>query len=245
MTKIDKPKILAVSFDLWGTLIKSNPEYRKERTKYIQLHTDMPAPIIDVTIANIKRDIDTGVEKFGFHYESLDVYSMIHKQCKIKNITPEDLYHDCAALFIKTMPVLIPGVDEVIKKLHADGYKIYLSSNTVLIDGKYLTVVLDKLGILQYFTKTIFSNEIRVSKPNPAFFKAVHMHSGMLTEQIIHVGDNAITDAQGSTDYGFRKYLLSGGLTVNDFYKHFVEFNGISWNASDNSQLLDVAHKQE
>lgn len=227
--KIDKPSFLAVSFDLWGTLIKSNPEYRKARTKYIQQYTDLLPAIIENIITTIKRDIDEKVEKFGIHFESLDVYTMIHKQCKIHTITPEQLYGVCATLFLEHRPLLIPGADEVIKKLNDDGYKLYLSSNTVLIDGRFLSTILGNgnLGIAKYFDKLFFSNELKVSKPNPEFFKAVHMHSGLLSDQIIHVGDNAITDAKGSTDYGFRTYLLNDDKTVNTFSKDLYQYKNI------------------
>jgi putative hydrolase of the HAD superfamily len=217
----ERGNIQAVSFDLWGTLIKSNPEYRKKREKYIRLHNGN----VDTEhiIKAIKADIDENVEKFGLHYESIDVYRMIHMHCNVMGITPEQLQHECSLMFVETPPVLIDGVKEVLQKLNKAGIKIYLSSNTVLIDGKFLRIVMEKLGILPYFTATYFSNELGVSKPHTQFFQKVHMGAKQIKQNIIHVGDNELTDMVGSTTYGMNAYYLFNDRTVSDFYKELFD----------------------
>lgn len=208
--------IKAVSFDLWGTLIKSNPQYRQNRERFIRLHSGNVES--EHIIKAIKADIDENVEKFGLHYESIDVYRMIHQQCNIKGITPEQLQHECSLMFIETPPLLIDGVEEVLRKINQADVRMYLSSNTVLIDGKFLRIVMEKLGILHFFSATYFSNELGVSKPHPQFFQKVHMGSKQLKQNIIHVGDNKLTDMQGSTDYGMNAYYLFMKLSVSNFY---------------------------
>lgn len=212
--------IHTVSFDLWGTLIKTNPEYSKKRASLIIMHSDTISTPTQVNsiIKSIKRDVDDNVEKFGLHYDSLDTYRMIHAHCSLQNITPEELQAQCNKLFVENIPQLLPSTLDVLELLHQKGYQMILSSNTVLIDGSILRIALEKLGILKYFYYTFFSNELGLSKPNPLFYKAVHMKSLKTLKQVIHVGDNLLTDIEGATKYGFKAYYISEFHTLMNFY---------------------------
>jgi len=217
-----KNKIKAISFDLWGTLIKSNGEYKKQRAQYISTFCDLSVDEIITIIDNIKKDIDEGVEKFGFHYTTVDVYKMIHQQCNVQGLTVAQLYENCSKMFILNPPTLFTGVKDMLKQLNERGYKLYLSSNSLLIDGQYLSAVLEQFGILQYFTKTLFSNELGLSKPNPEFFKYLHMCTSVLKHEIIHVGDNMTTDIDGAKNYGMNSHFLLKNETAVHFFNDFI-----------------------
>lgn len=215
-------QIKAISFDLWNTLIKSNPEYNKWRNKYISLCSPKSEEEIDVIIANIKRDINAGVEKFGFHYSSIDVYKMIQCQCGVTGITHFQLMGQCERLFLQYPPLLVDGVVHMLKTLKHDKYDLYIASNTLLIDGKFLIAALEKLGIMQYFTRAVFSSDICVSKPNPEFFKYLHMCTSVLKHEILHVGDNQWTDKRGADNYGMNNYYIISTDTVLQFFNDFT-----------------------
>jgi ribonucleotide monophosphatase NagD (HAD superfamily) len=47
-----------------------------------------------------------------------------------------------------------------------------------------------------------------VAKPNPIFFKTLQEKSFSLKSEIMHIGDNLITDTGGAYDYGFSTILV-------------------------------------
>ena len=61
--------IKAISFDLWKTLIFSNPEFRNARCKAISENSNININQIDTIFKQIKIDIDESVEKYGLQYE--------------------------------------------------------------------------------------------------------------------------------------------------------------------------------
>lgn len=213
--------IKAISFDLWGTLIKSNPEYKEKRLDLIQQYTTMSRYEIQYNIDTIKKNIDVLVEKFGFHYNAEDIYFSIMNKCNI-NTTEVNLKELCEDLFLKYPPVLIDNdLPELLKEL-AKNYTLVISSNTVLINGFYLERTLYGLGIIYSFNHAFFSNEIGHSKPNPLFFKDVHSKLGLLTNEIVHIGDNQKTDILGAMNYGFNTQFITETNTITDIIKTYL-----------------------
>lgn len=216
--KIDMKAIRAISFDLWGTIIKGNPEYKQRRTAYLQQFCDMHGDEIQRIIDGVKKDTDHCVEQFGVHYESEAVHQMILNGLDIKDIGSDTFKTASEQLFMEHPPILIGNAAETLKTLREEGYRIILSSNTVLMNGSVLETVLSMLDIYEYFDMMLFSNELNVSKPNPEFYKHVHMFSGTQRQNIIHVGDNEITDVKGAMNYGINAYHLGKDEGIGTFY---------------------------
>jgi len=216
-------EIKTLSFDLWGTLIKSNPNFSDARAEYLKQYTHMTVEEILYTIKKIKHDIDTKVESFGFHFRSFDVYSIIHNELALCDVTIEDVRNKCTALFLDNMPELIHG--DIAEKLNilSDYYKMYISSNTVLQDGQYLRKVLKHHNILNCFNETFFSNELGFSKPDPRFFRVVHMAAMSKSSYILHIGDNLVTDYIGSTAYGFMSTHLNEDCKIENVLEQYVK----------------------
>lgn len=216
-------EIKALSFDLWGTLIKSNPKFRESRAEYIKQYTDLTLEEIHATIKKVKHDIDTKVEAFGFHFNSSDVYSIIHSELGLFDVTAEDIRNKCTELFLENMPELIhPDIPKTLSML-SDNYKLYISSNTVLQDGHYLRKVLKHHEMLYCFNKTFFSNELGYSKPDPRFFKGVHMSAMTKTSNIEHIGDNVVTDYNGSIAYGFKAIYLNDACKIETVLENYLQ----------------------
>ena len=72
-----------ISFDLWNTLIQSNPAFLKTRVDMIKNATTLSEKEIERTYKMFKSDIDSTFEKFGMQFTIGDLYSMLHAQLQI------------------------------------------------------------------------------------------------------------------------------------------------------------------
>lgn len=211
--------IKAISFDMWGALIKSNPIARQERISYLQKYTPvyMGHNEISAVIKEVKRDIDVNVERFGMHYSSLAQHAMILRRLGIDQeheLTAEHFQIESNHIFAKNPPEFIEGTVKTLEVL-AKEYRLFISSNTLLIDGKHFRRHFESsMGGFagNLFTDMFFSDEVGHSKPSPHFFKAVHERAGVLRSEVLHVGDNETTDMRGAADYGFRTHFTDGGI---------------------------------
>jgi len=224
-------KIKTISFDLWGTLIKSNPEYRSKRAKIVQnFCPNLSLEDIEMTFQNVKKDIDSNVEKFGLSYNAIDIYEIIINELNINHsVSANMLKVFCENVFIENPPSLYDeDTEEVLKLLYEQDYKLILSSNTLMIESHILLELLVNLNIAKYFNDFIFSDVIKVSKPSVHFFQELQIRSKCLKEHIVHVGDNYITDYVGAHNYGLKRYSIhskSNKETINDFYKYLKYYN--------------------
>jgi putative hydrolase of the HAD superfamily len=218
-------KINTVSFDFWNTLVTANPKFAEARLKHICDNSTMVAEEIEIVLKKIKNDIDENVERHGVHYDSMHGYRMIVKHCDMVGTDPYILRERCRKLFVLHPPVLVEGAVSVLKNLKTREYKIFLSSNTVLIDGAVLDIALHKLGVFDYFDGRLYSDRLGHSKPSPEFFKKLHTEACAFKNQIIHVGDNSRTDCEGAEGYGMDTFWIDNNLSersITSFYNKLI-----------------------
>jgi putative hydrolase of the HAD superfamily len=220
------------SFDLWLTLIKSNPSFKIERAKYFHCnHNALGKSIQDVTL--VFRQVDLMVnsinEKSGLNIDAEEMYLMVISilndySTDFSEVALSQLYSDMEMLLLKHMPVLYsPDSLNVLKKLKRDTRcTISLLSNTGFIKGVTLRKVLQNLKIDEVLDFQLYSDEVRLSKPNPLFFKLMintirkEIHETISLGEIIHVGDNPIADIKGADAAGIRSMLInSNNLRIN------------------------------
>jgi len=171
-------KTITVSYDFWGTLFVSNPEYKTEQAKLAAKMFNIGAEAYLREKADKKRILDAAVESTGLHYNRLKIYSLILNTSKYGII--EEFIKKSDDLFLELPP----------KKINdfAPNAESVISSNTVLIYGDTLQKVINK-----EFGKTHcnFSDKIGFSKPNPEMFRFVGLKA---SQPMFHVGDNLRTD---------------------------------------------------
>lgn len=68
---------------------------------------------------------------------------------------------------------------------------------------------IDKLKISKYFKSFTFSDQVKCSKPNYKIFQHAHEKILYTKENILHIGDNIVTDGEGSTNYGFNHRIVN------------------------------------
>lgn len=224
-----------ISFDLWLTLIKSHPQFKRKRAELIADKYNSKG--FNLTqIENVIRCLDKKVDKYnetsGGKVPAREMYFRILKETCTENddilhVQSELLERESNQLFEVYQPELLnENIIPVLEWLKDKNYTINLASNTGFIEADTLRVVLADIGLLPFFSFCIFSDEIKASKPSPVFFQEVHKKAAITKEKILHIGDNPLTDYKGAKDFGFEALLITEkDYTLNDIKKGLQRFD--------------------
>jgi len=213
------------SFDLWLTLIKSNPAFKTERTKYFHAHYNSRKKTIE-EVALVFRQVDLMVnainEKTGKNIDADEMYLMVISiindySTEFQSVDLEGLYLEMESLLLNNMPLLYNESSlTVLSELKSTGLStLNILSNTGFIKGKTLRKVLEHLKLNEFLDFQLYSDELRLSKPNPEFFQVMldtidrvkHPEIGL--HEIIHVGDNPVADVKGAKAMGIHTLLIN------------------------------------
>lgn len=200
------------SFDLWLTLIKSNPEFKHERARYFYKKkynpNDFSVDQIKILISEIDVMCNEVNEIVGKSIDALEMYAIVLRKLGVSaNLVNYHnmlkLYADIEEIFMKYPPVFydehtIPTIAQLAVKSN-----LSILSNTGFIKGSTLRKFLRSSGLDLYFEFMLFSDEEDLSKPNPVFFmkviqsiyeKNLYEYNSVRKYNILHVGDNQKAD---------------------------------------------------
>lgn len=211
------------SFDLWLTLIKSNPYFKIERTKIFHRDFNPGGKSID-EVAKAFRQVDLMCnavnENTGKNIDADEMYLMVisiinDNQLNIADIDTAKLYQDMEKLLFYYLPVVYSSVTiATLRHLkQKEDVTFSLLSNTGFIKGATLRKVLVELKLSEYFDFQLYSDEVGMSKPNPALFalmlQQINTNRDIDLNNIIHVGDNPQADVEGANAAGIKSLLIN------------------------------------
>lgn len=220
------------SFDLWMTLIKSNPMFKRARAEYFQDHFNRKKKSIK-EIEAIFREVDLMCnwtnETVGGSIDALEMYSMVlHKiDYDLEPLSLRDLqsiYHTVESIFFKYEPVLFDGsTREVLDRLNKNGATLSILSNTGFIQGHTLRKVLSRLEVSKLLNFQIYSDEVGCSKPMATIFtlltqgvSQIRVHDPVQFSEIVHIGDNLYADG-GAKKVGLDTIIInSDGVSIRN-----------------------------
>lgn len=224
------------SFDLWLTLIRSNPSFKEKRAAFFHQHFNCRhLPLEDVKQTFRQVDIMCNLinEKTGKNIDADEMYLMVLSMmndgdARIWKIDIDKLYADMEALLFEHLPIAF--CDRTIATLsylkQNTTATTGILSNTGFIRGVTLRKVLNQIGIDRYIDFQLYSDEAGMSKPNPLFFKmmldqlSAH-HTQIDLTRVIHIGDNAVADVAGANAVGLRSCLInSNNIYLPDIIDH-------------------------
>lgn len=185
----------AVSFDLWGTLVKSNSDFSFHQEALVREFTEIE------NWKDSKRELKTLIaqnEIRGIHTPRENVYKSFFKDFSLKEL--EDFINYSNELFLKYPPLTREPETDIISILRDRGIRCYISSNSTLIYGDVLSkLVYEKFGIIRKNCR--FSDEVKATKPDAKMFE-------FPIKPDFHIGDNAITDG-ASVNFGIEHYHIN------------------------------------
>ena len=214
------------SFDLWFTLIKSDPRFKKERALFFyEKFNSLNKTIEDVELAfrHIDRMCNSINEKTGRNIEAEEMYLMVIFQLNnsfqnFENLDMRELYKEMEQLIFKYIPTHFNSETELcLDRIKQDADKtINILSNTGFIKGSTLRIIVDNLNLSKYFDFQIYSDEVGLSKPNAEMYKVLlknifssRKQDTILLSEILHVGDNPIADIFGAERAGINAFQIN------------------------------------
>jgi len=214
------------SFDLWFTLIKSNPQFKKERALYFFRHFNAQRKSL-AEVESVFRSVDLMCnainERTGKNISSEEMYLMVVYQLN-GTLTPfaatdfNGLYEEMERLFFNYAPSLFSAqTPEVLSRLkQLPGTTMNILSNTAFIKGAALKKVISGLGLSEYFDFQIYSDEAGASKPSSEIFRVLlnqvyrlRSEDGIALNEIMHVGDNPVADIEGARAAGIHAFQIN------------------------------------
>ncbi|GGH70623.1 putative hydrolase of the HAD superfamily [Filimonas zeae] len=222
------------SFDLWLTLIRSNPAFKAERAVYFHRHLNSMQKTLEEVKA-IFRQVDLMCnainEKTGNNIDAEEMYLMVISLLNpvpgyLQQIDTAALYREMEQLVFNYMPGVysadtLPALQTLCEQ---GGCTLNILSNTGFIKGSTLRQVLQHIQLDRYFNFQLYSDEWGMSKPNQAFFVQMiqkagehQLQAGIAAHEIIHIGDNPLADIQGAQAAGIHSLLInSNHLTISN-----------------------------
>lgn len=201
-----------MSFDFWNTLAVPNLEFSAARTRIIAEYYGIEELDAKRIYTSVKKFADTAAELTGFGTTRANVMKLLNAQMpKDKQLGEGDLdilsgvIDDLFITFPPTIPALV--VDQMVK-VQERGITMNILSNTNFIQGETLLehVIIPAFGE-NFFAFQMYSDEWEMAKPHNEFFNAMVRHARMAVthanckrDQIIHIGDNEITDVYGASE---------------------------------------------
>ena len=230
---ISKPMYKHYSFDLWGTLIKSNSDYKNERAKYFHDHFN-PNKLSLGEVQALIRDIEvmcdysnelTGKNIHAFEMCSMVLYKLGYDKTHLSLRDIQSLYHQLDRLFEKYPPLTFSKETiRVLKALKEKGCTLSVLSNTAFIKGVSISRFLNYSEFAGLFDFQLYSDDIGISKPNNQLYAhmiscvhAVRKFNPVQHHEIMHVGDNMYADIAGAKKVGIASFQInSNNKTIKD-----------------------------
>jgi len=205
-----------ITFDLWNTLISNQPidthRYRQKRVEKIRRILEQNG--LTVQFDYLALAYDKGFEKCSETWrknqdlsteEQLKIMFDFLENEKPKNIPP-NLMPQLTEAFVSPIlddpPPLIYGAKEILQEIKKESYKIGLICNTGRTPGRTIRILLERLGMINYFDVTIFSNEFGIRKPDPRIFLHTLTQLKSHPQSSLHVGDIVELDVLGAKNAG-------------------------------------------
>lgn len=218
-----------VTIDLWMTLIRSHPSYKKERV--LKVHTLLhefagykgSPNAIQAAIKGVDEYHTMVCEKTGYHnMNQRDLWFMVMYHLNIhEKVTLEQvdlIISQCNELFGLYPPEFIDkDTIPILKEVMGLGASIDIISNTGFITaGTLKRMFLDKL-LGKIVRKMYFSDTLIWAKPNTDIFQASLRSAreggnrDIQPSNVLHVGDNIIADIKGAKQAGFNTMWVNCG----------------------------------
>lgn len=216
------PKLAAVTFDLWQTLILDSPEVGRPRGQkrltdtLALLHSEGHAFTVEqlqtafracLTVCDDVRDRGDDLtfdEQVDLFLTKLDPTLLT----KLPLAARRELGRRYADCYLDHPPTVDPHAHFVLSSAKAMGLKLALICNTGATPGLTQRAFLERAGLAQYFELLVFSDEERASKPAPRIFSSTLSRLGVTPSETVHVGDHLRNDVFGAQQVGLRTIWL-------------------------------------
>ena len=170
--------IRAVVFDMDGVLIDSEPIYHRNQQA---LHERFGIAYTE----KIMHDF-TGLSAADSGRKMVELFPQCGITADQAGKMFEDMIYD--SLAGEKDLSLIPGVEELIAKLHAEGVRLAVASSS---PRKSVSYVIERFGLGRYLSAMVTGDEVHHGKPDPAIYLTAARRLNVAPQQAAAVEDSA------------------------------------------------------
>lgn len=215
--------IEAITFDLWETLIRETSESARKvkdariRNLYVLLQNQGYEGSLE-KVETAHRKVGDRLSEIWARHEDVGAEGQVRLFMEALEDGDEGILDRMALAnlewayvspVLKALPVLNEGARDLLTGLR-EQYRLGLICNTGRTPGTMLKIVLQRLGILEFFDVLTFSDAVGVRKPDPRIFQVTLEQLGVAPNRALHVGDDPTTDIVGARGVGMQAVLLGG-----------------------------------
>lgn len=208
-------KINVLAVDLWETIIyeknhqlkinrilflkqKFGKEYNYWKTKY-----------------NSCKNKSVKIEQAGGYFSDKERIEFLLEGITYNNIDYNEVIQKFNYLAINNNYIVNVKLVETIKKLKYENKKIVLVSNTGFINVDTTIQILSKYNLLKLFDKLIFSGDLKIGKPHPAFFNELIKYNNGKTKDILYIGNSLFFDLAGAKSSNINNIMVIHSIKEN------------------------------
>lgn len=195
-----------ISFDVWGTILQSNPNNNTNRAIYLKEHFQLDSPLSDIQkiIKDNGKSINELQESTGIQVGRSEIFERLLRKFDLNLTADNCLLVDSIfqQSFLDNPPELIEaGYADSIASL-SSSHNLSILSNTVYVKGENIQKVLDRYLGEGLFDFTLYSDQLGYSKPHENVYHTLIAQSGVASTEIVHVGDSVLCDINGPEMHG-------------------------------------------
>ncbi|GAB3579900.1 HAD family hydrolase [Calidifontibacter terrae] len=208
--------VRAVSLDIWGTLLRSDPAFKPERNELLRsaLVPQVDSERFDAVMREADREADEISMGRGADVGFVERIELTLARLEAKVVQPpyEELFRQQQQLALEHHPL---PLDERLPGLVASlagTMPVVLTSNTGMLPGSLMRHLLQLAGFPPI--AGIFSNEVDWAKPDRRIFAATLELIARIEGEpigpgdVLHIGDNPVADADGARSAGLQTVLV-------------------------------------
>lgn len=210
--------IKALTLDLWGTLLLDSPaadeRYKQQRLSGLQAVLNaMGVRVSSSDLERAYRESGRQIARRWHIQRDVPVEKAVESIVRaVNSALPEALGPGAMAELVRVYatpplavpPTFDPGAPDALRELKLRGLSVALVSNTMRTPGAVLRKILERRGLLDYFSVLTFSDECGIRKPDPEIFRMTLARIGVAPEEAVHVGDDPVLDVEGAKAAGLR-----------------------------------------
>ncbi len=220
--------IKAITFDFWDTLVFDDSDEPKRAAQGLGSKAETRLQLLTAEIRQHHPAITPEQVAAAFAYAN-GRYNHYWKNLRVTpsvaarlseaytwmgiDLTPgfHELVRAVEFMEVEISPDFLPGVPETLATL-AQSCKLGIISDTIHTPGRGLRQILQRAGLLSYFSHWLFSDEAGAAKPDPAVFEKAAAGLGVAYDELVHVGDRESNDIAGPLAMGMKAILITAAV---------------------------------
>jgi len=224
-------KIKAITFDLWDTLVHDDSDEPKRKARGLLPKKEQRRRVLWEALDR-QQAIDADRVSLAYDVADAAFNKVWHDQhvtwpiatrlevilLGLQRVLPETDFSAVVraheVMEVDIPPDLLAGCDDALQEL-SGRYQLAIVSDAIVSPGHCLRQLLEKHGILKYFSGFAFSDEVGHSKPHRCMFESAAGQLGVELQEMVHIGDRDHNDIRGPHALGMKAVLFTASRDVD------------------------------